>query len=49
MWLPDAFQCGGSTPGKRAVNFGDLSDEDIILSDFTLARINARNEALCMA
>lgn len=49
MWLPDAFQCVGSTPGKRAVNFGDLSDEDIILSDFTLARINARNEALCMA
>lgn len=46
MWLPDAFRCVGSTPGKRAVNSGDLSDEDIIFSDFTLARINVRNEAL---
>lgn len=42
-------RCVGSTPGKKAGNPGDLSDEDIFFSDYSLAKINARSEILFMA
>lgn len=34
---------------KKAVDPGDLSDEDIFFSDYSLAKINARSEILFMA
>jgi len=49
MKWTDALCCVGSTPGKKPVNPGDLSNEDVFFSDFSLAKINARSEALVMA
>lgn len=47
MQLPDAFWCVGSTPGKKPVNSGDVSDKDwYFFSYFSLAKINTRSETV---